>query len=423
MSRPLALLVLLCASPLAAQVDPIVRLEVRPDAVRVGEALALRVTVLVPTWFPRPPLYPDFEVANAITRLPPDSSYPTSERIDGESWSGIVREYRIYPLAAGSYRIDGASMRVTYASPGAEPLVRDVALPPVVFRGTVPAGAEALDPYLAGRELKLSLDVQREEGAEGDLAVGDAVVLSYTAALDGLPSMFLPPLAPALDAPVGAGTVSVYADAARFEDGDPLATRSERVTIVFQAGGEFTVPAVAIDYWDTQAGAVRTARTEALKFTVSGPAQPAAAVGDAVADRRPWQAVVLAAVLVALLAITGRVLLPRSRQWALAWREPEPRAFRELRRTLRSDDEEQHYAALQRWLASLDPGLSPRAFARAWGDQGLGEAVDALSAHCFGGAGDAPDPRRLAHGLGKARRRYHHARRRRRGGAIVPLNP
>ncbi len=420
MRRLLSLSLLLWALAAGAQVDPLVRVAVTPETVRVGEALSLRVTVLVPTWFPRPPVYPDFELVNAITRLPADSSFPTSERIDGESWSGIVREYQVYPLAAAGYRIEGATVRVTYADPGADPIVRDVALPPVFFRGTVPAGAEGLEPYLAGRDLQVSLAVQ---GDDGELAVGDAVVLTYTAALDGLPSMFLPPLAPDLDALVESGRVSVYADAPRYADDDGLATRSERLTLVFQAGGVYTVPAVAIDYWDTEAGEVRTARAEALQLSVSGPAVVADA-SDAVADgaARGWPALLGGALLV-LALVAGRAALPRARQWLAAWRVSEPRAFRDLRRALRSGPDVQRYSALQCWLSWLEPGLSPRTFARDYGDAALQEAIEALSAHCFAGRGQAPQPRQLAQALAQARQRYHRARRRRRGGALVPLNP
>ncbi|MHA7815609.1 MAG: hypothetical protein ACX93N_03975 [Pseudohaliea sp.] len=419
MKRLLALAFLLGTAPTGAQVDPVVRLAVKPETVRVGEALTLRVTVLVPTWFPRPPVYPDFEVANAITRLPPDSSFPTSERVGGENWSGIVREYRIYPLAAASYRIEGASMRVTYANPGDGPVVRDVVLPPVVFRGTVPGGAEGLEPYLAGRELTLSVAL---EGNDGELAVGDAVVLTYSAALDGLPSMFLPPLAPAFDAPVEAGRVSVHADAPRFEDDERLATRSERVTLLLQAGGELTVPAVALDYWNIEAGEVRSARVEALQLSVSGPA--AGQVDGAAAGASRWRLPLLAGALLFLALFAIRAVMLRLRRRGIAAQVSEPHAFRALRRALRDGSGARQYRALQHWLTRLEPGLCPRAFARAYGDATLCAAVDALSAHCFDGSGEPLAPDRLAKALVQARQRYRRsARRRRRNDVLAPLNP
>jgi hypothetical protein len=74
-------------------------------------------------------------------------------------------------------------------------------------------------------------------------------------------------------------------------------------------------------------------------------------------------------------------------------------------------------------LSRLEPGLSPRAFARDYGDAALQEAIEALSAHCFAGRGQAPQPRQLEQALAQARQRYHRACRRRRGGALAPLNP
>ena len=71
--------------------DPVVQIDLQPDTVTVGEAATLRVTVLGPTWFPKPPVFPSFEVPNAIVRLPPDSSRPTSAEVNGERWNGVSR--------------------------------------------------------------------------------------------------------------------------------------------------------------------------------------------------------------------------------------------------------------------------------------------------------------------------------------------
>jgi hypothetical protein len=178
------------------QAQPVVRAEVKPESVIVGEAAELTVTVLVPTWFTRPVVYPSFELANAMTRLPSDSSFSIRERVGSESWSGIVRTYEIYPLMGASYRMAGQTMNVTFANPGSDPVSVDVEVPEVVLRGVVPEGAESLDPYLAGRSLNLGIDV---EGELDGLEAGDAIVLTYRAELDGLPAIFLPPLAPAFE--------------------------------------------------------------------------------------------------------------------------------------------------------------------------------------------------------------------------------
>ena len=110
--------VTLTSAAALGQEQPVVRVEVTPETVIVGESAQMTVTVLVPTWFTRPLVYPSFELANAMTRLPADSSYPIRERVGNESWSGIVRSYEIYPLLGATYRFSGQSMQITYANQG-----------------------------------------------------------------------------------------------------------------------------------------------------------------------------------------------------------------------------------------------------------------------------------------------------------------
>ena len=126
-------LALLCGlgfiAPASAQEPPIVRMELEPKVVSVGEPVELRITVLAPTWFPRPPVYPSFELANAMTRVPPDSSYPISERVGAETWSGITRSYELYPLIAATYRLAAKTITVTWADPETRsPVAREVGL-------------------------------------------------------------------------------------------------------------------------------------------------------------------------------------------------------------------------------------------------------------------------------------------------------
>ena len=111
--RLLPLALVLLAATASAQDQPIVRITLTPEEVNVGEAAEMQVTVFVPTWFAKPPVFPTFEVANAVTRLPPDSSYPMSQRIGRDTWSGIVRNYKIYPLSASVFELGGNSLIAT----------------------------------------------------------------------------------------------------------------------------------------------------------------------------------------------------------------------------------------------------------------------------------------------------------------------
>ena len=417
MRRVLAVLLLALPVFASAQQDPRVQVEVDPPEVTVGEAATLRVTVLVPTWFPKPPVFPSFELANAITRLPPDSSYPTSERVGRDTWSGIVRNYRIYPLSAGTYRLTDSVMTVTYANPGAEPAVAEVAVPEIVVRSVVPAGAEALDPYIAGTALTLTREV---DGDPENLEAGDALVVRHIAELDGLPAIFLPPLGRVPDLP----GVSVYADEPVVEDGN-VATRTEQFTLVFEAGGEFSLPEVTLEWWSLDRQVTEQASLPALTFAVAGPPLTTSTHDVLNSDWRSQAAIVAAAVLLPLLAA---YLLRRAwrsqRRRAAQFRETEEYAFRQVGRVASTNDDRAFYAELVRWLEHSEPALGPRQFARQYGDEALLSRIESLSGSLY--AADAthrPDPREILRLLAPARARRISRAGRLPGHRLPPMNP
>jgi hypothetical protein len=412
----LAALILLTSVNAFGQ-QPIVRISVTPEAVTVGESAEITVTVLVPTWFTKPPIYPSFELVNAITRLPADSSYSFRERVGNESWSGIARTYEIYPLLGATYKLSGQSLKLTYANPGADPVTTSVDIDELVFRGVVPAGAEALVPYIAGRSLKIRLNV---EGDLENLAAGDAIVLNYVAELEGLPAIFLPPLSPEL---VFDG-VSVYADEPDVEEGTP-ARRREKSTLVFDSGGEFSVPDIDVTYWNTESRAIETVLVPGLSISVKG---PVAAIADAgtitQSDWRPIAAILGAAFVVALiLAKYAPVIMQRYRESVERRRESERYAFDEMQSAMRSGEAKTSYHALLHWLERLEPGLGPRQFAQRYGDEPLVAAVDTVSASIYSDGANARDSRQLAARLRKARKRYISRTATIEQRVLPPLNP
>ena len=100
-----------------AQTGPQVTVTPPEGDIIVGQPVTLRITVLVPTWMPKPPVYPSIEVPDLLVRLPERATTPTSQKVEGETWSGTTRGYRLYPLARGTYEIPGQDMIVTWADP------------------------------------------------------------------------------------------------------------------------------------------------------------------------------------------------------------------------------------------------------------------------------------------------------------------
>ncbi len=411
------LLVMACGAAAFAQEKPIVRAEVKPGTVIVGESAELTITVLVPTWFTRPSVYPTFELANAMTRLPADNSYPIRERIGNESWSGIVRTYEVYPLLGATYRMTGQKMSVTFANPGSDPITTEIELPEVVLRGVVPDGAESLDPYIAGRSLELSVDI---EGELDDLEAGDAIVLSYRAELDGLPAIFLPPLAPELEFE----GVSVYRDTPDVYD-EETARREEKITLVFDAGGEVTIPGLELSFWNTDSQSVETVVAEGTVLSVQGPLVSPVST-EKVAGNRWRQIALLAGSAVALVIGTWRgipALLRRRRDALERRRQTERYAFAQLRQALNNNDSALAYRALLHWIERLAPGMDVRRFASEYGSETLSATIAALSAGIYGNAEVPSDLRRVGGELSAARKRYLYAASGRKARLLPSLNP
>jgi len=396
---------------------PIVRLEITPDTITVGESATLRVTVLVPTWQPQPPVFPDFEVPNAITQLPPDSSHPMSERIGRDTWSGIVRNYRVTPLIPATFSLGGESIRVTWAEPGAANHVLDVPVPDASLAATVPQGAAGIDPYLAGTRFELERTL---EGDTASLTAGDALVIHYRAVLSGMPALFIPPIAPALTGALA----TAYPKEPVLRDGD-AAERLEAVTLVLNHGGTLTLPGRTFDWWNRAEGRVEQVSLEPVTVTVAGPAPDTAPESTTGTNRR--LPIALSAVTLVLLLGLWR-WLPRYRTHRraarAAYEASEAHAFRQL---TRADTAGEIYRAAIDWLERLDPALDLQGFAAGFGDPSLRDALGQLSAQLYGGGnggdGGQTEVRHLMSEFRRARRRYLAQATAASGHALAPLNP
>lgn len=414
MTRALLALLLLLAAPATAQ-EPLVRMELGETEVIPGQPVSLRLTVLVPTFLPAPPVWPSFEAPNLLVRI--GASGPTSEAIEGATWAGITRRYLITPMLPGPVALPSQQIVVTWADPDtSEPRRTVLAIDPLSVTGVVPEGAEGLDPFIAANALELA---QTVEGETLGMVPGDGVIRTVTATIVGTSPMFLSALLPAHTIP----GMRAYPDApvvAETEDrGDLSGTRVERVTLVAEGGGAGAAPEVTIDWFNLTTGRVETTRVEAVALSVSGP--PAAS--DPATRPRDWRAVMVSVVVGALGLVLAaallRLALPRLRAWAGrrrdAWRASEAFAYRRLTRMVRARDQASLYRALDTWAARVR-GPDPRR------DAQVAAALTALGAARYG-----PTPGNEARGwraLAQALSQVRSAPRSCQSAArLPPLNP
>jgi hypothetical protein len=377
----------------------------------------MQITVLVPTWQPEPPVYPSFEIPNTITRLPADSSYPTSERVGGDTWSGIVRNYQVTPLIAADFSLGGESIRITWADPGKDNQVTEVLVPSADLSVRIPAGAEALDPYLAGKHFDFERTVA---GQEQPLQAGDALVVQYRARLDGMPSIFLPPLAPDLMSNIA----TAYPEEPVLTDGNSGAERLERVTFVFEHGGQLELPGRSLAWWNTSSGQIEEASIAPLMIEVAGPPPTGDDPGalDASSANERWPFGLLLAGIAAAFAFWRLYakLAANRRQRAEAYKLTEAYAFECV---LQATDARSAYGAALQWLERLAPHLTLSSFTNEYGNEELSNEADALSRALFESKDKSADHRNFVRGLAKARQGYLAEQQKQSATALAPLNP
>ncbi|BCH28431.1 hypothetical protein MesoLjLc_03610 [Mesorhizobium sp. L-8-10] len=259
--------------------QPVVETELDKSQVVPGQYVTLRVTVLVPTWLPKPVEFPSMEGPNLRVRLPERSTGPTSRRINGEQWSGVTRNYLISPMVAGTFAIPAQSISVTYAVPGSSEAARaELKTKAVTIAGVLPQGAEGLDPFIAATSLKLTQEFTQPTTG---LQPGQSIKRTVTAEMEGASPIVLPELMPeirieGIEAYPGQPSISE-----KDERGLLSGTRIEQVTLMAEGGANGHVPGVELRWFNLTSGKIETATLDGFDISVDGP--PASRPGS---DRR-----------------------------------------------------------------------------------------------------------------------------------------
>lgn len=353
------------AAPEQAGPQPLVRATLTPAQVVVGQPATLVVEVMAPNYMTKPPVLPDFQIANAITRSAPNMNF--SERQGDVGYAGIRYTFLISPQEPGSYTVTGQPVTITYADNPPHTRAAKVPVPATRFEAVIPDAARGLDPFLSATRLSVSQDIQRSSPS---LKVGDSVTRIVTIEAEGAPAILLPPTS---FAPIAGA--QVYPSQPQLSDGLDqgsgvlTATRTDRATYMLAAAGTLTLPAIEIAWWDVKDEKIQHGRLDPQSFTVAGGTSASQALSAPVglsAPRRlflfvlehwlPLGTVILVAgVLIWATPPTARHLMRRLQRRRVLYRQSEVFAFRDLSRVARQNDPRQTYRALLTWLSRFEP--------------------------------------------------------------------
>jgi hypothetical protein len=399
-----------------------------------GTQIKLVLDCLTTAWFTEAPDWPLFTVRGAIVSLPDEQAENLHEVIDGVSWFGVSRAYRVAAQTAGV--LDVPSFAITL-HPGGMSAPVTLSTPALKLVATVPAGAEGMRVFLPTARLTVTRKI---EPAPNGLKVRDTLTRTITQTAEQAESMLIPPAEFGdIDGLKRYPQSAVARNIVRDREGLVAGERTDSVTYVIDRSGRFKLAAVTIEWWNTAARRKETIIVPAVNFSAAAAKEkplfgiPADAMSSAAVHRIIVidRGQVMAGFAILLLAFAlvwayprWKGLGARARQAIVAARkrhgEGDAPAWRILRGAVHKGSTQRIIPALYRWM-DKHPGFDHPArldrmdLAR---DPDLQRLAHAVAAHYS----NHPDPQwapaqHVLRGLKRHARAAH-----RKPAALPPLN-
>lgn len=429
--------------PLQASAQPQVQIDTRLSPAppyQVGSTLRLEVDLLTNTWFTQAPQPADLQLAGALVSPPNGQADKLTVQRDGETYFGLRLSYLISPTEARDFRIAPLTFQLHVGQGQGVYSVRSAA---VQFsaqpapHSDLATGAQGL--LLSAQNVRFS---QVITPSATPLKVGDSLTRQLRVEADGAQAMLIPPAEfaqlahlkaypqPALVSPLSNGRGAISGG-----------SREDSISYVIEQPGQFQLPAMQLQWWDSSTATLRSAALPAVDFqALARPPAPAAfdlqadlqRLGRGLRIKLSTTGVLLIAGggLLTLLLYLGRSQLylqgQRLRAWQRhnwnTWRSSEACAWRQLRIALCK--ESLPLPALYRWLERTSVGPHLDALKTQLPAVAAQALENALQQRYAASAVTSVAPQALYQGLRMLRRKLRkQARQRKALQALRPLNP
>ena len=284
-----------------------VRSAITPDSnVVPGQKLSLTIEIATDNWFSGGTRIQIPEVPGLVILQTGQFAANATERRGNATW--VVQRWTldVYPQQPGDFRVGPIPLQLQVGG-SAGNVAGSTTSPPVSFSVTVPAALEEVDFWVAAPQFSVEQVFDRE--LEG-LVPGDAFERTIT--FEGTDTMAM--MLPAFEVEALPGLASYPAPPVldNYNNrGEVRARRSQAISYVVEAPGNYLLPGKDFFWWDTERGELQLLSLPATEIHIEGEAAAGAETGQR--RLQPW-ALALGtggAILVGLVAW----LLLRYRPW------------------------------------------------------------------------------------------------------------
>ncbi len=273
-----------------------------------GQRAQLVLKVATSNWFTGGTRIRIPEVPGLVILQTEQFAANASEVRQGQTW--VIQRWTLdlYPQRKGEFTIPPIPVRlkVNGGEPGA--LEGELLSPPAMFSVSVPAALEQADFWVAAPRFSVEQSLDRETDA---LQPGDAFTRRIVFSANDVQAMMLP----TIDAEQLPGLASYPAPAQMSNSnnrGVTNASRTETISYIAEAPGDYLLPARDFFWWNTQTGELEILSLPAITVQVAGEME----VGATAADRSALIRNVVIAAAAVLLALLLYRLLNRWQPWS-----------------------------------------------------------------------------------------------------------
>ena len=231
------------------------------EGAMVGGLVELQVDVLTDTWFTSAATLPELKLDGALVTPPDGRAQHLNQTIDGQSFSGLRYSYLITPNVARRFDIPPLTVSAT---PGQASTAIYAHSQPLHFSAAQPPGFKPGETPLVASDVRLS---QSLINSATPLKTGDSVTRQLTLQADGALAMALP--IPPLGEVDGLSRYPQTPQVSRLDDGRGNVLGGQRIDAVtyrIDKAGAYTLPDIAVKWWDVKTQQSRIAQVPAVTF-------------------------------------------------------------------------------------------------------------------------------------------------------------
>ena len=249
------------------------------------------------SWFTKPPLMPHWQAEGAVIMPSSQEEGNFSRRSGRTTFSGVNRYYWIVPEKPGVIRIAPHEVWLTRAF---ETEAQRYETPGLTLRVAFPGTGSPTENFFPAS----NVEIEQSLSSLDDLGVGDQVVREITLSAGGT----LGSLIPSVDAVPSADGVQGYLESTEVSNTSVSrgrlsgGQRTETWVYRLEQGGEITLPAIEVVWWDLQESDYKSTTLPSVTLEV---AETAVAGEEAVLRRSRFISTSVVFSLVILLLIAG----------------------------------------------------------------------------------------------------------------------